>query len=456
MSAPFPPPYDVAVVGGGIIGLSTAMALSERYPGISLLVLEKEDDVGQHQTGHNSGVIHSGLYYKPGSAKARLAVRGAEQMLEFCAEHGIAHERCGKVVVATLESQVGRLAALAERGTANGVPGIREIGPDELGELEPEARGVRALHVPSTGIADYDAVTQQYRTAVEAAGGVVQTGTRVANVQAAAGYVSIATTAAIDGSGVVRARHLVNCAGLLADRVARLAGVDPGLRIVPFRGEYYALRPEASGLVRNLIYPVPDPALPFLGVHFTRRVDGTVEAGPNAVLAAHREGYRWRDFEPTDLLETLRFSGFRKLSLRYWRTGLGEIYRSASKRAFTTTLQELVPAVQPADLERAGSGVRAQALDPDGSLVDDFRLIADEQMIHVLNAPSPGATASLGIGREIASMAEGWFSAQRFQRPAPERESAAPLGKPPAPLGEPPTPLGEPPAPDPQNGPSVD
>ena len=377
MNAPAPTSYDVAIVGGGIIGLSTAMALCQRYSGISLLVLEKEPEVGQHQTGHNSGVIHSGLYYKPGSAKARLAVRGAEQMLEFCAAHDIAHERCGKVVVATAASQLGRLADLGERGTANGVPGIREIGAEELRELEPEARGVRALHVPSTGIADYGAVTRQYRATVETAGGVVRTGTRVANLEVGADAVSIATTSAADGTGVARARHLVNCAGLLADRVARLAGFDPGLRIVPFRGEYYALRPEARGLVKNLIYPIPNPAFPFLGVHFTRRVDGTVEAGPNAVLATQREGYRWRDLEASDLLETLRFPGFRKLAMRYWRTGLGEMYRSASKQAFTTALQELVPAVQSGDLERAGAGVRAQALDPDGGLVHDFRLIAD-------------------------------------------------------------------------------
>ena len=428
MSAPFPTPFDVAVVGGGIIGLSTAMALTERFAGLSVIVLEKEADIGLHQTGHNSGVIHSGLYYAPGSAKARLAVRGADAMVAFCQAHGIAHERCGKVVVATSEQEVERLAALAERGTANGVPDIRSLGPEELRELEPAARGRRALHVPSTGIADYAAVTRQYRTILESRGGVVQTGTRVANLEARADDVSIATTTAVSGRGVVRARHLVNCAGLLADRVARLAGLDPGLRIVPFRGEYYALRPEAAGLVRNLIYPVPDPAFPFLGVHFTRRVDGTVEAGPNAVLALRREGYRWRDVDAGDLWDALSFSGFQRLSLRYWRTGLGEMYRSVSRRAFTKALQALVPAVQSGDLVRAGAGVRAQALDTDGGLVNDFRLIADERMIHVLNAPSPGATASLGIGEEITSMAAGWFTAQRFQQPAASRERTGEVG----------------------------
>ena len=406
-------PCDVAVIGGGIIGLATALALVERFAGLSVVVIEKESDVGQHQTGHNSGVIHSGLYYRPGSAKARLAVRGSEQMLEFCREHDIPHERCGKVVVATDESQTGRLRALAERGGANGVPGIREIGAEELAELEPAARGVRALHVPSTGIADYDAVTQRYRALVEARDGVVRTGIEVTGLRAGGGGLRIDTS-----DGPIEARHLVNCAGLMADRVARLAGFRPTLRIIPFRGEYYALRPEASGLVRNLIYPVPDPNFPFLGVHFTRRVDGTVEAGPNAVLALRREGYRWRDIDAGDVWDALSFPGFQRLALRYWRTGLGEIYRSASRRAFTTALQALVPAVRASDLVRAGAGVRAQALDPDGGLVDDFRLIAESGMIHVLNAPSPGATASLGIGQEIATMADDWFRVPRSQRPA--------------------------------------
>jgi L-2-hydroxyglutarate oxidase LhgO len=409
-------PCDVAVIGGGIIGLATALALVQRFAGLSVVVIEKEPEVGRHQTGHNSGVIHSGLYYRPGSAKARLAVRGAEQMLEFCREHDIAHERCGKVVVATDESQTDRLRALAERGSANGVPGIREIGPGELAELEPAARGVRALHVPSTGIADYDAVTRRDRTLVEAQDGVVRTGVEVTGLRVGAAGIHIDTSA-----GPLEARHLVNCAGLMADRVARLAGFRPQLRIVPFRGEYYALRPQAAGLVRNLIYPVPDPNFPFLGVHFTRRVNGTVEAGPNAVLALRREGYRWRDVDVGDVWDALSFPGFQRLALRYWRTGLGEVYRSASRRAFTRALQQLVPGVRAGDLVRAGAGVRAQALDADGGLVDDFRLIAEGGMIHVLNAPSPGATASLGIGQEIAAMADDWFRAPDSRRAAPTR-----------------------------------
>ena len=315
--------------------------------------------------------------------------------------------------MATDESQTGRLRALAERGQANGVPGIREIGAEELAELEPAARGVRALHVPSTGIADYDAVTRRYRALVEARDGVVRTGVEVTGLRPGGDGLRIDTS-----DGPIEARHLVNCAGLMADRVARLAGFRPTLRIIPFRGEYYALRPQASGLVRNLIYPVPDPNFPFLGVHFTRRVDGTVEAGPNAVLALRREGYRWRDIDVGDVWDALSFPGFQRLALRYWRTGLGEMYRSASRRAFTTALQALVPAVRASDLVRAGAGVRAQALDRDGGLVDDFRLIAESGMIHVLNAPSPGATASLGIGQEIATMADDWFRVPHSQRPA--------------------------------------
>ena len=278
------------------------------------------------------------------------------------------------------------------------------LGPEELRELEPAARGVEALHVPSTGIADFGAVTRQYQSTVESRGGEVRTDARVSQIRSGASGLSITAT-----SGSVEAGALVNCAGLFADRVARMAGFRPSLRIVPFRGEYYALRPEAQDLVRNLIYPVPDPTFPFLGVHFTRRVDGTIEAGPNAVLALRREGYRWRDFDAGDLWEVLRYRGFQRLARRYWRTGVGEIYRSASARAFTRALQALVPAVRRADLARAGSGVRAQGLDADGSLVDDFRLIEHERMIHVLNAPSPGATASLGIGEAIAEMADSWF-----------------------------------------------
>ncbi len=398
------PQFDVAIIGGGILGLSTAMEMTRRYEGLAMVVVEKEADVARHQTGHNSGVIHSGLYYRPGSRKAVMAVRGAEQMVDFAREHGIPYERCGKVVVATAESRVAALEELERRGEANGVPGIRMLGPDELHEFEPHAVGVRALHVPSTGIIDYEAVSQKYRELVEARGGELRLGTAVRGFEPLAGGVGIRTSA-----GRIEAAHVVNCGGLFADRIARQAGASPGVQIVPFRGEYYELKPEARTLVKNLIYPVPDPAFPFLGVHFTRRVDGTVEAGPNAVLALRREGYRWREISVRDTWEALRYPGFLRLARRYWRTGLGEMYRSASKRAFVQALRELVPELSGGQLDRAGAGVRAQALERDGSLADDFRIVEDERMIHVLNAPSPGATASISIGQAITDMAAGWF-----------------------------------------------
>ncbi len=396
--------YDVAVIGGGILGLATAMELSARYEGISLVVLEKEHEIAAHQTGHNSGVIHSGLYYRPGSRKAAMAVRGAEQMIGFAAKYGIAHERCGKVVVATLESQVAQLDELARRGAANGVPGISVLGPDALREHEPRATGVKALHVPSTGIVDYIAVAQKYRELTESRDGEVRLGCRVQGIDV--GNESLRLTS--DG-GELEVRHVVNCGGLLADRVAKLAGANPPLKIVPFRGEYYELKPEARDLVRNLIYPVPNPDFPFLGVHFTRRVDGTVEAGPNAVLALQREGYRWRDVSLHDSWESLSYPGFLRLARRNWRAGLGEMYRSASKRAFVSALRSLVPELDGSQLIRGGAGVRAQALERDGALADDFVLLDDDRMIHVLNAPSPGATASISIGQAIADRAADWF-----------------------------------------------
>ncbi|MEE9277911.1 MAG: L-2-hydroxyglutarate oxidase [Dehalococcoidia bacterium] len=400
-----PSTFDVAVIGGGILGLATAMELSGRYAGLSVVVLEKEAAIAMHQTGHNSGVIHSGLYYRPGSAKAKLAVRGAEQMLEFCQEHALPHERCGKVVVATNRHQLPALQELERRGRANGVPGMRRLGSEELREFEPHAVGVAALHVPSTGIVDYTAVANRYREIVEERGGVVRLGTRVLGFQPRTDGVRIRTT-----GEPIDARYVANCGGLLADRIASLGGARPTVKIVPFRGEYYELVPQRRDLVRNLIYPVPDPAFPFLGVHFTRRVDGSVEAGPNAVLAFHREGYRWRDLSARDTWETLTFPGFQRLAFKYWRTGLAEIYRSANKRAFVGALQRLLPDIVAADLVRAGAGVRAQALDASGALVDDFRIVESERMIHVLNAPSPAATASLGIGQAIADMASGWFN----------------------------------------------
>ena len=392
--------FDVAVIGAGILGLATAMTLAEAD--LRVVVLEQEDRIARHQSGSNSGVIHSGLYYRPGSAKARLAVAGAERMYAFCAERGIGAERCGKVVVATRESELERMRELQRRGEANGVAGIREIGPDELRELEPEAAGMRALHVPSTGIADYPAVCRAYQEILESRGGEVRRRSRAGAIRVDDG-VALSTPA-----GEVRAKWAVNCAGLQADRVARRAGAAEAardVRIVPFRGEYYELEESARGMVRNLIYPVPDPAFPFLGVHFTRRLDGSVEAGPNAVPALRREGYRWRDVSARDALESLTWPGFLRLAARHGRTGLGEVWRSASKPAFTKALQRLMPALRGEQLRRGGAGVRAQALRRDGTLVDDFEIAETDRMIHVLNAPSPGATASLAIGDEIASRA---------------------------------------------------
>ena len=393
------PRRDVAVIGAGILGLATAKSLAEA--GLSVLVLEQEAEIAKHQSGSNSGVIHSGLYYRPGSAKARMAVAGAERMYAFCEEFGVGAERCGKVVVATRESELERLAELKRRGDANGVPGIREIGPDELRDLEPHSAGIRALHVPSTGIADYPAVCRAYLSIIEELGGELRRRSRVAAIRVERDGVELST-----GAGPVSAKWAVNCAGLQADRIARRAGgAVRDIRIVPFRGEYYELAEQARHLVRNLIYPVPDPAFPFLGVHFTRRLDGSVEAGPNAVLALRREGYRWRDVSLRDAFESLTWPGFLRLAMKHGATGMGEVWRSASKPAFTKALQRLMPALRGDQLRRGGAGVRAQALRRDGSLVDDFEIAETDRVIHVLNAPSPGATASLAIGDEIAARA---------------------------------------------------
>ncbi|HEX4964375.1 MAG TPA: L-2-hydroxyglutarate oxidase [Thermoanaerobaculia bacterium] len=391
-------PLDVAVAGGGLVGLGTAMALAGR--GLKVVVLEAEDRVAAHQSGHNSGVIHSGLYYKPGSLKARLCVEGARALYRFCEEEGIAHQRCGKLVVAVQPEELPRLDELERRGKANGLAGVRRLGPREIREVEPHAAGIAALHVPETGIADYPAVARAYARRIEAQGGRVVTGARVLGVHRNGSGLAVETT-----QGDFAASLLVNCAGLQADRVARLCGADPGLRILPFRGEYYQLVPERRSLVRGLVYPVPDPRFPFLGVHLTRMVGGGVEAGPNAVLALKREGYRWRDVSLRDLAGTAAWPGFWHLAARYWRTGAYEVRRSLMKSAFVRDLQRLVPEIRPADLHRAGSGVRAQALDEKGGLVDDFHIVRGERAIHVLNAPSPAATASIRIGEEIAAMA---------------------------------------------------
>lgn len=392
-------PHDVAIIGGGIVGMATALALSAP-PRLRLIVVEAEDRLAAHQTGNNSGVIHSGLYYKPGSLKARNCVEGREAMYRFCQEQGIPHERCGKLVVATREEELPLLDELDRRGTANGVEGLRRLTAEQLPEYEPHVAGVAGLLVPVTGIVNYTEVTAAYARLFQTAGGTVRTGARVHRVHRRGPEITLETTC-----GHVHCRHLINCAGLHADGVARMCGVDPQVQIIPFRGEYYELVPERRGLVRNLIYPVPDPRFPFLGVHFTRMIQGGVEAGPNAVLALKREGYRLRDVSPRDTMRMAAYGGFWRMVRKYWKTGVGELYRSLSKKAFVRALQRLVPELRPEDIVPAGAGVRAQAVDPSGALVDDFRIVAAERMIHVLNAPSPAATASLSIGRTIARLA---------------------------------------------------
>jgi len=390
--------FDIVVIGAGIVGLATALEATRRFPGIRLAVLEKEDRVAAHQTGHNSGVIHSGLYYRPGSLKAKLCVEGAQAMVRFCREHALPHNICGKVVVATNDAEVPALEELHLRGTANGVPGLEMIGPERLRKIEPHAAGVRALWVPTTGITDFVAVAKKYVELIEAAGGKILVAAGVVEIRRVDGTV-VETRA-----GAFQAKTVVNCAGLYSDRIALMAGADPGVRIVPFRGEYYELAEPRRNWVRGLIYPVPDPALPFLGVHFTRRVNGSVEAGPNAVLALRREGYRKTDFSTRELASALAFPGFWKMAKRLWRSGAGEYYRSLSKAAFTRALQKLVPEIRKEDLSPGGSGVRAQAVDATGKLVDDFCFVRSEGMVHVLNVPSPAATASLVIGREIVNV----------------------------------------------------
>jgi L-2-hydroxyglutarate oxidase LhgO len=390
--------YDIGVIGGGIVGLATARALLAQTPALRILVLEKEPAVASHQTGHNSGVIHQGIYYKPGSLKAELCVRGARWMVEYCARHDIPFERVGKVIVATEDAELPRLQLLYERALANDVPGVINLDRVGLGEIEPHAAGLAALHSPNTAIVDYARVAQALCDEINAGGGRVVTGAPVSAVQTRA-----AETILITPRSEFRTRFVVNCAGLHADAVARMCGTEPNVRIIPFRGEYYFLTRERNSLVRGLIYPVADPQLPFLGVHFTRTVHGTVEAGPNAVFALAREGYGWTRVSARDTFQTLTFSGFWRMARRWWRTGAFEFYRSLSKPAFVRSLQKLVPDIRSTDLQRGGAGVRAQAVNDRGELLDDFSFIETERALHVLNAPSPAATASLAIGEYIAS-----------------------------------------------------
>lgn len=399
--------FDIVIIGGGIVGLCTAMQFTQRFPDLRLAVLEKEDRVARHQSGHNSGVIHSGIYYTPGSLKARLCGEGAAAMVAFCDEHHIPYEICGKVILATNQEEEARLEQLLDRGQANGIAGLKLLDRRALLEVEPYSGGRRGLQVPGTGITDYTAVCEKYAEMIVGQGGVVHTGTRVIGLTRRPGELVVETT-----RGPFIARYLINCAGLHSDRISRMAGQKPDVMIIPFRGEYYDLIPQRQHLVRALIYPVPDPRFPFLGVHFTRRVHGGVDAGPNAVLALKREGYRHTDFSLSDTLAALTYPGFWKLATKYWHYGAGEMYRSLSKRAFVAALQRLLPEIRDSDLVPAHAGVRAQALRRNGSLVDDFEFAVAENMLHVCNVPSPAATASLPIGRTIVEMARESFGLQ--------------------------------------------
>jgi len=390
---------DLLIIGGGIVGLATALEAVKRYPELRLVVLEKEHQVAAHQTGHNSGVIHSGLYYRTGSLKAKNCVAGAASMKQFCREHDVPFEECGKLVVATSAEEVPRLEALHQRGIANGVPGMRMLRRDEFREIEPHCEGISALHVPSTGIVDYVAVSQKYVELIERAGGEIVCTAKVTGLRRDGDSTVVESTA-----GTFHTTHLINCAGLYSDQIAKLAGVQIDLQIIPFRGEYYEVRRERRHLIKNLIYPVPDPRFPFLGVHFTRRVSGGVEAGPNALLAFRREGYNGSGPDMTEALEMLCFDGFWKMARKYWRKGAEEQYRAWLKSAFASALQRMIPELTENDLAPGGSGVRAQAVDRQGNLLDDFQFVHVPGMIHVCNVPSPAATASLEIGREVVDM----------------------------------------------------
>lgn len=390
-----PYPKRVLIVGGGLVGLATAYRFGQRFPDTEITVLEKEPAVGRHQSGNNSGVLHAGLYYKPGSLKARLAVRGIRQMVEFCRENAVPHEICGKLVVATGEEELARLKNLFERGQANGLSGLAMLGRAEMREIEPHVGGIAALRVPEEGIVDYPKVCEALAAKVH---GRVVTSAKVKVLrQAAGGWV------AVSSAGEFETEFLINCAGLHCDRVSQMAGLKRELRIVPFRGEYYKIRPERQHLVRNLIYPVPDPKFPFLGVHFTRLIHGGIEAGPNAVLAFAREGYRKTDINLGDLFDALSYPGLWRFLGRYPRMCLEELRRSFSRRLFCESLQKLVPEIQEQDLVTGGAGVRAQALAPNGDLVQDFQFARQPHALHVLNAPSPAATAALAIGEEIVA-----------------------------------------------------
>lgn len=389
--------FDAIVVGGGIVGLATALQLQRTRPGTSILLLEKEDQLAHHQTGNNSGVIHSGLYYKPGSLKATNCIRGYHLLIDFCREQGIPFELCGKIVVATEPHELPLLNNLYERGAQNGLTGFKRLKKEELKEYEPHVTGLEGFFVPQTGIVDYKVVAEKYGDVLRNNGAEIHLGEKV---------VAINGKEVVTDKATYAAKLIINCAGLYSDKVAAMTVPNLNVRIIPFRGEYYKLRPEKEYLVKNLIYPVPDPNFPFLGVHFTRMAKGGVEAGPNAVLAFRREGYKKSDIHLGELGESLAWPGFQKVAKKYWRTGFGEMYRSFSKAAFTKALQKLIPEIQSSDLVEGGAGVRAQACDRDGGLVDDFMILESETAINVCNAPSPAATSSLAIGETVAALAK--------------------------------------------------
>jgi (S)-2-hydroxyglutarate dehydrogenase len=396
--------YDIIIVGGGIVGLATGLNLLNNNPRYKILILEKESEVGLHQTGNNSGVIHSGLYYKPGSLKAKNCIRGYNLLLDFCQKNEIPYDLCGKIVVATDEQELPQLKMLYERGAQNGLTNFRMLRSEELGEYEPHVTGLAGFFVPQTGIVDYKVVAEKYASVIQSKNGQIRFGERVKAMSFSSDGVVVSTEKA-DYTGSLA----INCAGLYSDKIARLSEPELNVKIIPFRGEYYKLKKEKEYLVKNLIYPVPDPNFPFLGVHFTRMMKGGVEAGPNAVLAFQREGYKKSDINLGELAETLAWPGFQKVAKKYWRTGLGEMYRSFSKAAFTKALQKLIPEISESDLVDGGAGVRAQACDRTGGLVDDFLIIEKKQVINVCNAPSPAATSSLSIGETIAGLASKRF-----------------------------------------------
>ncbi len=392
--------YDFIIIGGGIVGLATSWRLIQNHPKLKIAIIEKENSVAAHQTGHNSGVIHSGIYYKPGSLKAKNCIAGYQQMLEFCDTYGIPYDLCGKVIVATFESEIPELDKLYQRGLENGLDKISILSAEETKEIEPNVTAVKSIKVPYTGIIDYTAVCLKLEELVRNEGVDVYLSHQVEEIK-----VNESSAFVITAQKTLECKQYINCAGLYSDKIAGLTNKEIDTRIIPFRGEYYMLKPEKRALVKNLIYPVPDPNFPFLGVHFTRMIDGGVEAGPNAVFAFKREGYHMSDVDAKELFESLAWPGFRKVMAKYWKTGMGEFYRSFSKAAFTKALQKLIPDVQEDDLIPAESGVRAQACDKFGGLIDDFKIIEEKRAIHILNAPSPAATSSLSIGKTIAEMA---------------------------------------------------